>query len=377
MEKTDLKDLLLRYESGECTDYEKALVETWYFEIRSEDAEPLGFDALESAVDRVQGRLPVYKAPNRIRMIWLRSAAASIALGLCIGGYLFVKEKRYETAINTQKLAQIKPGGNKALLTLADGSQVSLEAVNATDLNKIKGLHIRQNTKGKITYAYALTNRMPGSLPVTARNVITTQRGGTYQILLPDGTHVWLNASSELIFPTAFNGPERIVEMKGEAYFEVAHNAKMPFIVKSRTQQVKVLGTHFNINNYPENAIVETTLLEGSIRVSSGNLSALIKPGQQAQDSPQKIVIVDDVDLDKVVAWKNGDFKFDEPLRDIMQKIGRWYNVEIVFAPNVDQDQSFSGKITRSKDLSVVLKIMENTKNVHFKIEGRRVTVMP
>jgi ferric-dicitrate binding protein FerR (iron transport regulator) len=214
-------------------------------------------------------------------------------------------------------------------------------------------------------------------------NTMTTPKGRQFQLVLPDGSKVWLNAASSLRYPTVFAGNERTVEVTGEAYFEVARNATKPFVVKvGHETEVQVLGTHFNINSYKDEANINTTLLEGSVRVLNKGKKALLKPGQSAQVAMQAnqtagIKIVNDVDMEKVMAWKNGLFNFqDASLQEVMHQLERWYDIEVVYekgAPEIE----FVGKMERSLSLSEVLRGLQISE-VHFRIEqGRRLVVMP
>ncbi|WP_448634930.1 FecR family protein [Pedobacter panaciterrae] len=214
-------------------------------------------------------------------------------------------------------------------------------------------------------------------------NTIETPNGGKYQVNLPDGTRVWLNAASLLRYPTKFSGSKRVVELTGEGYFEVAKlPGKIPFIVKSEGQEVEVLGTHFNINSYEDEGPIKTTLLEGSVRVirskSSWNApdnNVLLRPGEQSELGEQKIN-VKEVNTESILAWKDGDFVFDgDDLKSIMRKVARWYDVEVIYKGEFD-DVKFGGLISRSKNISSVLGIMESTGKIHFVIEGNRITVL-
>jgi transmembrane sensor len=232
-----------------------------------------------------------------------------------------------------------------------------------------------------------------GNQDAVAWNTISTPRGGQYQVVLPDGTKVWLNAVSSLRFPAGFTGKERIVELTGEAYFEVkpltpkGENEKMPFVVKIVTPdgngaQIKVLGTHFNINAYDDEPMIKTTLLEGSVKVSAiGNRqSAMLKPGEQVSISQSsqlsQPIPVQTADIEEAVAWKEGRFVFNEAsVETVMREIARWYDVEIVYAGKVPAEK-FEGEIPRNSNIQEVFKILELS-NVHCKIEGRKITVLP
>jgi ferric-dicitrate binding protein FerR (iron transport regulator) len=223
--------------------------------------------------------------------------------------------------------------------------------------------------------AYNTQNEKPTEV---LYNTLTTPRGGQYQLVLPDGSKVWLNAASAISYPTAFTGSERKVEIKGEAYFEIAKNTAMPFIVKVNDAQVQVLGTHFNINAYSDEDAIKTTLLEGAVKVTKDAASTLLKPGQQAilGRSSNEIRVQENTDLDAVLAWKNGYFSFNQTdLATIMRQIARWYDVDIVYSDKVPE-RRFGGEIPRNTNAAEVLKMLEESK-VHFRIEGRKVIVLP
>ncbi|HVK49133.1 MAG TPA: FecR domain-containing protein, partial [Pseudobacter sp.] len=209
-------------------------------------------------------------------------------------------------------------------------------------------------------------------------NSMSTPKGRQYNLTLPDGTQVWLNSESSIRYPTVFNGKERRVEVTGEAYFSVSRNNKMPFIVNvDRQADIQVLGTEFNVNSYANEASINTTLLEGSVRVKANKLSQILTPGQQAQvGQDKKIRLVKDVDIDKVIAWKNGYFNFnDADLHEIMRQLERWYDIEVVYAKPV-QPVEFRGKLERSLSLSQVLEGLQ-LMQVKFRIEGRKVIIEP
>ena len=221
-------------------------------------------------------------------------------------------------------------------------------------------------------------NSQPAADQAIRYNTITTLRGGQYQVILPDGTKVWLNAASSLKYPTEFRGKERNVELTGEAYFEVAKNATMPFHVQSAGQTVRVLGTHFNINAYEDEGVIKTTLLEGSIQITYQQAKVLIKPGEQARvvaGSPDKIIVDENADTDGAVAWKDGYFQFNHAdIRTVMRQISRWYDVTVKYEGSVSS-KDFGGAIERNLKLSQVLHILEKSQ-VHFVINGKEVVVL-
>lgn len=309
------------------------------------------------------------------RTIWKPvMAAASVIIVMSAVAVLF---RQASKPVKSNAIAQkndIRPGRNKAVLTLANGQKITLtDSVNG-QIAVQANVKIAKTANGQI--AYELPNGVTDDDLAPGYNTIEAPTGGQWQVILPDQSRVWLNAKSSLTYPTYFSGNERKVELKGEAYFEVAHNAKMPFKVSSRGQTVEVLGTHFDIMAYDDDEIMKTTLLEGSVKISNNGYSRILVPGEQAQVSDAGTKVTNEIDLEDVMAWKNGYFKFNDNLENVMRKISRWYNIEIKYANNVDPSLRFGGKISRYKNLSSALKIMELTGNVHFKVEGRRVTVM-
>lgn len=267
---------------------------------------------------------------------------------------------------------QIKPGSNKAILTLSDGSVINLSDANAGLVSNQGNVTVGKTPDGKLVYQVKSAKNQP-----LIYNTISTPRGGEYQIVLPDGTRVWLNAASSLRFPSAFTGAERKVELTGEAYFEVAKNKNQPFKIDANKMGIEVLGTHFNVNTYPDESSIKTTLLEGSVKLSSGNNHKLLKPGQQASLSSKSEFDIRVVNVEEAVAWKNGYFIFDnENIQDIMRKVARWYDVDVVYQGKIDEG-SYGGTVSRFNSVAGILRSLELTGTVHFKTEGRRITVMP
>ncbi len=310
---------------------------------------------------------------SKVVALWPRLAvAAAIAVVIFGGGLLYYAN---QSKPGTEQIATnqiISPGGNMAILTLANGQKISLSDASVGQVASQSGIKISKTANGQLVYD--ASDATIGN--IIEYNTIEAPVGGQWQVKLPDGSLVFLNAMSKITYPTRFSGSERRVEMQGEAYFEIAHNKAMPFRVTSLGQTVEVLGTHFNIMAYADEKLIKTTLLEGAVKISGHGKSALLKPGQQSIVGGSNIKVSNAVDLEDVLAWKNGYFKFNESLESIMNKVSRWYNVEIEYQADLDKNQSFSGKILRSKNISSVLKIMELTEKVHFKIEGRKIVVM-
>lgn len=298
-------------------------------------------------------------------------AAASIAILLGISG-LYLVTKNPKARVSETVSNDIAPGGNNATLTLADGRKITLSDAKNGNLAQLPDVSVVKTSDGNISYQKTPSKEL--SPPSMGYNVVNTPLGGQYHLTLSDGTNAWLNAGSSIKYPTSFSGLERKVEITGEVYFEVAHNAAKPFRVVSSGQVVEVLGTHFNINAYSDEKNIRTTLIEGSVRISGANQSKTIKPGQEAELSSKGISIVR-VDTEESVAWKNGYFRFnDEHIESIMRKLSRWYDIEVSFQGPMSPE-GFNGKISRYKNISQALKMLEQTGAVHFEIKGRRVSV--
>lgn len=323
------------------------------------------------------------------RKIWLRIAAA-VSLLILVGSgsyFLFLKKlsppRQHQPQQEMQTNTDIRPGSNRAVLTLSNGSKILLYEAETGKLADQNGIQVSKTSDGTIVYdaSYAGQDRSPASY-----NTIKTPRGGQYQVVLPDGTKVWLNAASTLRYPTGFSGKERKVELAGEAYFEVARDDSKPFRVNTLDQVIEVLGTHFNVSAYTDETETRTTLLEGSVKIIAGNNTDLLKPGQQATvvSSSSRIAIRSHVNTDAAVAWKNGKFIFEgERIESIMKKIGRWYNAEIIYQ-GVATEQEFIGTVSRFENVSEVLNLLELTGAVRFKIvtpasgsSEKQIIVMP
>ena len=369
MDKEEIKRLFDKYNSGQATEEEKALLESWYIKNTNEKPLDLSAEEIEEDIREVFGFLP---KSRHITAIWLRiAAAASIILCISIVGYILIHKNK-----STQQAAQIHdiaPGGNRAILTLSNGRTIDLSAAKNGKLANQGSMVISKNANGQIVYADSEDNSPSQN---NGFNIAATPRGGQYQLVLADGTKVWLNAASSIKYPVVFNGNERRVELIGEAYFEVAHSREKPFRVISNGQEVEVLGTHFNINAYGDENAVKTTLLQGSVKVSSAGKDKILKPGEQAQLEGGNIRVAE-VDVDEVVAWKNGFITFNNAdIKSIMRQLGRWYNVEVKFTGNISESRSFSGDMPRSAPLSEVLKALELSK-INFEIDGNKVIVSP
>jgi ferric-dicitrate binding protein FerR (iron transport regulator) len=316
--------------------------------------------------------IPIKKG-RTVFSFWVRIAAAVILF--LAGAIYWISSKKYpaETKVTamTPASSPIRPGGNRAVLVTSDGSTIVLDSVQNGTISQQGNAKINKQA-GLLVYDISAFAK-PG-IPAVY-NTLSTPKGGQYQVVLSDGSKVWLNAASSLHFPTAFTDSQRLVELTGEGYFEVAKNREKPFLVKVGDVQIKVLGTHFNVNAYEDESAVKTSLLEGSVKITKGRADAVLKPGEQAvANNKDARLEIGKADMDAVMAWKNGLFQFEgADITTIMKEIGRWYNVEIVYAANVPIRQ-FEGKISRSAQLFEVLRILELS-NVKFTVVGNKIIV--
>ncbi|NIG57572.1 FecR family protein [Chitinophaga sp. Cy-1792] len=306
------------------------------------------------------------KQPTILRIGWW--AAAAIILGM-----LAILPYRKQTLPVPPAIVQVsQPGGNKAVLTLANGQQVILDSAGSRQIAQQQTTLVQQ--QGQLIY------QQQHNEAATGFNTLTTPRGGQFRVILPDGTSVWLNAASSLRYPLSF-GKERVVEVSGEAYFEVAANPKAPFSVKTATgQTIEVLGTAFNVSAYTDEVSSQTTLISGAIAITSGNQRQQLKPGQAARVSDGNTTIqqLPEAAIAQATAWKNGLFDFNKlPLTVVMKQLSRWYNIDVFYEGKIP-DITFWGRMERSLPLRDVLLILEKS-DVHFKIEnnGTRLIVTP
>lgn len=326
-------------------------------------------DQWESLADRIliQSPLekPVVQMPvRRKRLYWV---AAAVVLAVAIGGTWYATINKPETNTLTKtELAEVQPGRQGAMLTLADGSQVLLDTIQ-NGVVALQGGATAKVVNGALIYE---------GKGEAVYNTMSTPRGRQFQMTLPDGTQVWLNAASSIRYPTVFTGNERRVEVSGETYFEVARNSRMPFRVSvNNGTDIEVLGTHFNINGYSNESSINATLMQGSIRVKKGDEAVVIKPGEQARVQ-SRISVEKEVDLDQVMAWKNGLFNFNgSKLEVVMRQIERWYEIEVVYekgVPNI----TVGGEMTKDIPLKGLMIVLEKL-DVHYRMEGRKLIILP
>ncbi|HJT74501.1 MAG TPA: FecR domain-containing protein [Chitinophaga sp.] len=368
--RVSFKELLHKYNTGECTPEERAMIESWYHQLELPDLEELTDEQLLE-IEHLTPSLPV-KRWERWR--WM-SVAAAIAVLVTVGGYFLY---RSGNTPEHQPLAVIQddalPGSNKAVLTLANGQRIILADAKNGELAQQGSAIIEKKADGELNYTSGEAQD-EDALPMI--NTVSTPRGGKHHLVLADGTHVWLNAASSITYPVTFNSREREVEITGEAYFEVAQHATQPFRVVCKGQRIEVLGTHFNVNAYPDEPVIKTTLLQGAVRViADSGESAVLKPGQQAVLDNLQHVKVSSVVPEVAIDWKEGDFIFkNETLPDIMRKVSRWYDVDVDYGHYNNSKLTFSGEVSRSRNLSVVLKMLEATAAVKFTVKNNHITI--
>nr|WP_295866291.1 FecR family protein [uncultured Chitinophaga sp.] len=313
-----------------------------------------------------QGR-PATLQPVKRRISWKAAVAAMVIVLAGVAAY-FVAGHRWTSHAPALARQDVQPGANKAVLILADGRRITLDSAARGTLAQQGNVIISQTGNGQLAY-----NGTGANGKAVVYNTVTTPRGGQFRITLPDGTKVWLNAASSLHFPAAFPAGERKVEVTGEVYFEVAHQAAAPFTVLAQGTTVTVLGTHFNVNAYTDEASVNTTLLEGSVRVAHQGHTVTLKPGEQAQVK-EGIRVLDNVDTEALMAWKSGRFSCNDiPLENIMRQISRWYDVQVVFKDQVTD--TYSIEISRDVPLSKLLRFLELSGGVHFEINEKTIIV--
>ncbi len=383
-------ELIRKYLEGTATPEEEALLQSWYTETARDqpaiseepDYPAIGAEILQKlraeqqdlpGIDRpAPPKLDQTKAKPVVR-IWPRVAvAAAILLALSLGSLLVLHKKPEPAIVQAQpKENDIPPAGTTATLTLLDGSTVKVDSTQNATLSQQGNITI-QSHDGQLIYT---PGQSTTQTPATAFNTLTTTPGEHYAVTLPDGTKAWLNAGSSITYPIAFAGTERSVTVTGELYFEMVYNPKQPFRITVKDQTVEDIGTHLNIKAYDDDSATSTTLIEGSIKVSKGPASAILKPGQQATVRPDGSVFqVKTVDTDQAIAWKNGYFSFDRAdIQTVMREMARWYNIKVIFKGALPKTM-FKGKVYKNINASEALKILSYF-GAHFTIDGRTITV--
>lgn len=377
MERETFIRLVTKYLEGDTDPAEERLLKDYYRRMAAKGESAFPSEEEEAVRARLLGKIQA-RANKRTfvarRMSWLAAAAVGFVLAVAGAGL-------WLDTIKTKPVNDIAPGGNKAFLTLADGTEVVLDMEKTGVLKETGNAKIVKQSGGELTY---LPINEVGRTPMVF-NRLSVPKGGQYKLVLPDGTKIWLNSASSVRYPTAFSGVSREVELTGEAYFEVAKDSEKPFLItiynesQDNPVKIRVLGTHFNINAYRNEPVVKTTLLEGSVQVSKGTQKVLLHPGEQAQVANSRlknaeILISRNVNTDGVIAWKNGLFRFENTaIKSIMMQLERWYDVEVDYddVPNLH----FSGTISRDRHLSDVLHLLELTGDLKFEIVKEKLTV--
>lgn len=379
MQQEEINQLLEKKHAGNCTPEEIAFLESWYAQWNKDL--PLGLTAEELHEDLLDIKAMNTILPSGSKSRKLKQGlliAASLFLILSFGLFFYLQTQTRKNGTDQLALHDIDPGSNKATVTLANGQKLNL--------NDLKGGVVVDNSGLAYNDGTDISQLSPAPTGTMQQLTLATPKGGQYHITLSDGTRVWLNAASALKFPSSFAGlKERRVELTGEAYFEVTHNAKQPFRVQTASQIAEDLGTSFNINSYTDEPTAKTTLIAGAMQVQSlynhqgkKQPAVVLSPNQQASIPPTGIIKVRSVNTDEALGWKNGDFVFDgEDLKSAMRKIARWYAIEVVYEADAKASSTLilDGLLSRKSKLSEVLKWIESVGNVHFIIEGRRVTV--
>ena len=374
--KKDFLKLIEKYLNGSASPEELNAIENYYshFSDDPDITDNLNEEKISALKACLRQKIDtkINRAEKQVSPLYERRSfqvAASILLFLMIGLFITNKLKKEPAKFQAENY-DLAPGSNKATLILADGSKIDLAAEKNGTLKTQPGSQvIKQNEQ--LTYSTARGK----TVAEVTYNTLTTPRGGQYEVTLADGTKVWLNAASSLKFPTAFTGSERVVELTGEAYFEVAHNSKQPFKVKTANQIVQDIGTQFNVNSYADEDAAATTLVEGSVIIFDAGRQTMIKPGQQYLLKANGVPAVrNDVDIDEVTAWKNGLFQFNNAdIKTIMRQISRWYNVDVEYSGQVPAS-TYHGRISRNSNASAVLKILELS-GIDFTIERGKIIV--
>ncbi|SJN47002.1 FecR family protein [Sphingobacterium sp. JB170] len=369
MEKRALKDLLKRYRENKCTEEERAYIESWYNK-DIKDEITISEQEIEHDIQAIREQLPV---PVRRPAIAWRGYAAAAAVAIICGLFIYIRNVPDAKNLSSKSVvvtaSDVMPGSNKATLTLADGSEVLLDDQAVGTIAQQAEQMVYKTEDGQIVYQ---SGEQQTDLSKPSFNTITTPRGGQYHVTLPDGTKVWINAASSLRYNTSNVAGERLVELKGEGYFEVAPDADRPFKVITDNQVVEVLGTHFNINSYNDEPSTKTTLLEGSVKIleKKTKRTAVLKPGQQASLGKNNKLMVKNVAAGDAVAWKDGLFRFNHSdIEIVMRQMSRWYDVEVEFEGEEPAIKLW-GEVYRNVNASQALEILTYF-NLKYRIETK------
>lgn len=366
----EFEELAKKYLDGTITSEEQVRFESWYTNFNDEYLQ-LDSDRYESVeqlrmamYQRIEDGMVIKKKRKALFFKIAAAALVLITLSLSLNFYLSDKPSPFNP-VTFANADHIGPGGNSAFLSLNNGTTIDLNKLVDGEKIEIEGALFQKNKDGELELV-VVNSQVPLSSSVIY-STISTPKGGNYKVILPDGTRVWLNASSSLKFPVAFAQNERKVELVGEAYFDVTSNKESPFKVISKSQEVKVFGTEFNVSAYPEEMNMKTTLIEGSVRITAANHSLFIEPGEQSILNEKGVLQVVNIDVLNVKAWKDGYFAFDKlSIEEVMNQISRWYDVKVAFEGKNAQKQLI-GQISKEENLSTVLQMLQyNGVNLSF-----------
>lgn len=370
MDKERLEYLLEQYRRNLCTSEERMEIDNWYKDLGDESLKfhthansPGAGEYLDHQYGVIKSRIIRDKIRNRYSL-FMKAVAAILLLG--VGTWYFIFKPNSAIVKHTLAIADIEPGTDRAVLSLANGKTILLDERGNGDIGVEDGVQIIKTDSGELAY----TGHSAGS---NSYNTLSTPRGGKYKITLSDGTKVWLNAETVLKFPAAFTGTERGVELTGEAYFEVAKDSKRPFHVLSGSQKVEVLGTHFNIFGYPNEKQIRTTLLEGKVSVETGGKKMMLSPGEESV-LEGKALTTRSANLDQAIAWKEGLIDItNQSLEEIFTQISRWYDVEVIFQGKIPEKQ-LSGQLDRGLMLSQLVQGLQKMQ-IPVSLQGKRLIV--
>lgn len=376
------KELLSKYQAGTTTGSENELVERWYNQLVETGEWKWSKGEKEMTQKLIEARLMKkinaggpHRRPVFYHIRFQRWAAATVILLFSAIGYFLINHHKSKP----QQIAKVvsndvkAPQQNKAVIRLANGRMIYLDSVGNGALALQGNVQLMKLSNGQIAYTHER-----GEVSTKMEyNTLSNPRGSkVIHVVLSDGSKVWLDVASSITYPVSFTGKERKVSITGEAYFEVAHDAMKPFYVNHRDMNIRVLGTHFNVNAFEdEGTDIKVTLLKGKVEVNNQISKETLKPGQQAIVN-NKIKIFNDVDLDEVMGWKNGYFEFNNSdLTNVLSQVSRWYNVDVVYK-GYNKPRQFMGEIQRDLNLSEILKILAKN-GIQFQIEGNKLIVLP
>lgn len=379
MKKHNAKELISKYAQGATSPEEDLLVEQWFNQELQQAGPAPDAERIEQASQRVKAALLAHinarKAPARISRLWPRLAiAATVLIVVATGVWFAYRPTLKEQQQTAYQIPNIAPATNKAVLTLANGKQITLASAQNGQLATQNGITVSKTADGELNYQGATASAEVNY------NMVSIPRGGRqYHLVLADGSNVWLNAASSIRYPTAFNARERVVELSGEAYFEVAHQSAHPFKVKSKQQMVEVLGTHFNVNAYDDEPALKTTLLQGRVKVSRGDDQfVVLQPGQQASvgaDNYNLGINVNNADTEQVMAWKNDEFNFDNTdVPTMLRQISRWYDVDIEYRGHNTDKLRLSGTFSRNMNAANAFRLLQFS-GLKLRSEGRKIII--